>query len=279
MLSNVTATSTFMEAFDWAKRDVRVDDWPMMSSIYPTLIICFLYVLFAEYLGPKFMENREPYNIKAAVMAYNIIQVGGSMWIFQGVLRNGWLAGYNHVCQDVDRNPSPTSTGYIIATFIWWAYLFRFLDFMDTLFFVMRKKYENVNMLQVIHHWITPIYFWIMVRYVPGGNDTLLVLINYFVHSIMYSYYFLSALGPQYQKYLWWKRYLTKLQILQFIIVFFKSGVNMVGLTNCGYPWQFSLITVALMVLMFYLFGDFYIRTYINKGKAQANGSNGVKRD
>lgn len=30
----------------------------------------------------------------------------------------------------------------------------------------------------------------------------------------MYSYYGLAALGPQYQKYLWWKRYLTRIQLV-----------------------------------------------------------------
>lgn len=39
-------------------------------------------------------------------------------------------------------------------------------------------------------------------------------LINTFVHVIMYSYYGLAALGPHMQKYLWWKRYLTSLQLV-----------------------------------------------------------------
>ena len=38
--------------------------------------------------------------------------------------------------------------------------------------------------------------------------------INAFIHVIMYFYYGLSALGPAYQKYLWWKRYLTQLQLV-----------------------------------------------------------------
>lgn len=38
--------------------------------------------------------------------------------------------------------------------------------------------------------------------------------INTLVHTIMYSYYFLAALGPQIKKYLWWKKYLTGLQIV-----------------------------------------------------------------
>jgi hypothetical protein len=32
----------------------------------------------------------------------------------------------------------------------------------------------------------------------------------------MYSYYLLAALGPEVQKYLWWKKYLTTLQIVSY---------------------------------------------------------------
>lgn len=31
----------------------------------------------------------------------------------------------------------------------------------------------------------------------------------------MYSYYFLAALGPGMQKYLWWKKYLTQIQLVR----------------------------------------------------------------
>ena len=37
---------------------------------------------------------------------------------------------------------------------------------------------------------------------------------NAFIHIIMYGYYGLSALGPEYQKYLWWKKYLTQMQLV-----------------------------------------------------------------
>lgn len=46
-----------------------------------------------------------------------------------------------------------------------------------------------------------------------GGHGTLLGLINSFIHVIMYVYYMLSAI-PSMQKYLWWKRYLTIMQIV-----------------------------------------------------------------
>lgn len=37
---------------------------------------------------------------------------------------------------------------------------------------------------------------------------------NSFIHVIMYSYYGLSTLGPNVTKYLWWKKYLTIIQLV-----------------------------------------------------------------
>jgi len=39
-------------------------------------------------------------------------------------------------------------------------------------------------------------------------------MINSFTHILMYTYYGVSALGPRYQKFLWWKRYLTIIQLV-----------------------------------------------------------------
>lgn len=77
-----------------------------------------------------------------------------------------------------------------------------------------------------------PICGWIGTRFLPGnglnmistkasfnliagGHGTLLGLINSFIHIIMYSYYLLSSMGPQYQKYLWWKKHLTAMQMVR----------------------------------------------------------------
>lgn len=53
-------------------------------------------------------------------------------------------------------------------------------------------------------------------------------LLNTFVHIIMYSYYGLAAIGPHMQKYLWWKKYLTSLQLV-------STSYNMcVSVCVCG---------------------------------------------
>lgn len=39
-------------------------------------------------------------------------------------------------------------------------------------------------------------------------------MVNATVHVIMYFYYGLSAAGPRFQKYLWWKKYMTAIQLV-----------------------------------------------------------------
>ena len=44
-------------------------------------------------------------------------------------------------------------------------------------------------------------------------------MLNCFVHTIMYTYYMLSAFGEGVRKYLWWKKYVTVLQMVRKINV------------------------------------------------------------
>lgn len=47
-----------------------------------------------------------------------------------------------------------------------------------------------------------------------GGMGSFHALVNACVHVIMYFYYGLSAAGPRFQKYLWWKKYMTAIQLV-----------------------------------------------------------------
>lgn len=50
------------------------------------------------------------------------------------------------------------------------------------------------------------------VKFMAGGHSSFFGLLNTFVHIIMYTYYMLAAMGPEMQKYLWWKKYLTQVK-------------------------------------------------------------------
>ena len=43
------------------------------------------------------------------------------------------------------------------------------------------------------------------------------------------------------------------------------------GISNCGFPWQVSLVTLTLMVLMLVLFGHFYVQEYTSKKKRRSS--------
>lgn len=54
--------------------DTRLQHLPF-NSIESVIIIITLYLLFVLKWGPKFMENRRPFNIDRILLCYNGIQV------------------------------------------------------------------------------------------------------------------------------------------------------------------------------------------------------------
>ena len=119
-----------------------------------------------------------------------------------------------------------------------------------------------------------PIYGYVMVRWLPGGHETFGGTLNSLIHVFMYSYYFLASLGPQMQKYLWWKKYLTGLQMIQFVIVFTRSVIVITGIVECGFPRFFSLISASITVLFFVMFMQFYRDTYRQKNYVKNSSTN-----
>lgn len=95
-----------------------------------------------------------------------------------------------------------------------------FLNLKFQIFFVLRKKDEHVSLLHVVHHGIMPMSVWFGVRFTPGGHSTFFGLLNTFVHIVMYFYYMVAAMGPQYQKFIWWKKYLTAFQMVRLNVSF-----------------------------------------------------------
>lgn len=101
-----------------------------------------------------------------------------------------------------------------VARAVYLYFLAKLTELLDTVFFVLRKKDKQITFLHLYHHTVMPMISWGCTKYYPGGHGTFIGVINSFVHIIMYSYYLLAALGPQYQKYLWWKKYITNIQMV-----------------------------------------------------------------
>jgi len=272
--SNVTSHTpkNLVEFYNqlWNIRDRRVDDWFLMSSIWPIVSLCVFYLYFAIALGPWLMKNREPFQIKTLIQLYNVFVTLLSAYMFYEICMSGWFTHYNWVCQEVETDPDPNSPGMRMAAVIHIYFLSKPLEFLDTIFFVATKKFRNVSKLQVIHHAIMPFFTFLLVRWLPNGHATFGCGLNSLVHVVMYGYYFLAALGPAMRPYLWWKKYLTMFQLVQFVCIAIKSLVVVLGIVDCAYPWQMSLVCFALVAMFFYLFMEFYLQEYNVEAKKKA---------
>lgn len=98
-----------------------------------------------------------------------------------------------------------------------------------------------------------------------GGHSTFFGLLNTFVHIIMYAYYLLAALGPEIQKYLWWKKYLTSLQMVQFLAIMVHAFQLL--FIDCDYPKAFVWWIGMHAVMFFFLFKEFYKQQYTKPSK------------
>ncbi|KAJ9590191.1 hypothetical protein L9F63_016680 [Diploptera punctata] len=245
--------------------DPRVNDWPLMDSPIPTVMIVGFYLYMVLIAGPRFMANRKPFQLNTTLIVYNAIQVIFSCLMLWEHLMSGWLLDYSYKCQPVDYSHNPTAVR--MANLCWWYYLSKFTEFMDTIFFVLRKKDNQVTVLHLYHHSLTPLETWICVKFIAGGHGTFSNLVNNIVHIIMYFYYMVSAMGPQYQKYLWWKKHLTLLQLLQFFLVFIHSAQALIF--DCGYPKLVAGLLLFHSLIFFALFFDFYQRTYWKQRKLE----------
>merc|ERR1712107_85527 len=172
-----------------------------------------------------------------------------------------WRDHYSWTCQPVDYSQSLHGLAALDVT--WWYFFSKFIDFFDSFFFVARKKFSHLSSLHVVHHGGLPIAVWFGPKFVGGGHTTFCGFLNSGVHVAMYLYYFLAALGPSIQPYLWWKRYLTRLQMAQFVI-FFAHAMQPLFI-ECDYPKIYCWIILGHGVLYFCLFSNFYSKSYLSK--------------
>ncbi|GBM04958.1 Elongation of very long chain fatty acids protein 1 [Araneus ventricosus] len=129
-------------------------------------------------------------------------------------LKYGWISTYSWRCEPIDISNNPTAL--FTVRIMWMFYISKVIEYLDTVIFVLRKKDSQINFLHVFHHSTVPLTTWLSVSYGPGGYNTFFALVNSLTHVWMYSYYGLAAVGPRMQKFLWWKKYLTLIQMIEF---------------------------------------------------------------
>lgn len=239
------------------------------------LAIILSYIYFVKVAGPSYMKTRKPFQIEGVIVAYNLLMVVlSSYFFFYGGTFTYLSPKFSWICEPIDYSLEPDSLELIRLG--WWYLILKISEFADTIFFVLRKKNSHITVLHVVHHSLVAWGVWVGMKFGAGGHNAFFPFINCFVHMIMYFYYCLTALGPRMRPYLWWKKYLTIVQMVQFVVAFVHAMLPLYF--DCGFHPGFAYGLMAHAVLFWVMFYNFYNKAY-NSDKNQKVMTNGDSTD
>lgn len=245
---------------------------PLSSVYYPPIaIVCYLTLIFSLR---RFMRDRPPVKLRSLTVVHNVFLCALSLAMGVGVLSevvkvfaanatpSNPFAGTNAVLCD------PTGAS-MTGRMGWWMYVFyvsKYYELLDTVIMVLKKR--PLNFLHVYHHCIVLPLFYVYMS-TSMVLQWIVVVANSSVHVAMYYYYAMAALGHK----VWWKKYITLAQIVQFIIdltstwpypfLYFSAS----GCSGSMRGWLFGQ---AVGASFFKLFCDFYFRSYTKSKNLKA---------
>jgi len=234
----------------------------------------FVYLLLI-YLGRTWMASRPPFNLRTSLAAWSFALALFSILGFLrtapelvNILSSKGLRG--SVC-----DPAFLETNKVSAFWTWLFTLSKLVELGDTAFIVLRKQkliflhwYHHLSVLISVFYCFsnfTPYVRWFMVM-------------NYMVHSVMYSYYTLKALRIQVPRGI--AAIITSLQIVQMLV---NTAINFLAFrylrSREGCPVDGGNLAFTSIVVLSYLalFLKFFYNSYCQP-KVETD-SNGRKSD
>lgn len=130
--------------------DTRVRDWPLMKDPLAGLCILAGYLYFVKSLGPRLMQDRKPFKLDGIMKIYNVIQIILCGWMVVDGVRLGFFTKYSLLCEPVDYSNSVLGIQTAVRAYCY--FMIKVIDLLDTVFFVLRKKQNQVTFLHVYHH-------------------------------------------------------------------------------------------------------------------------------
>ena len=102
--SDSSFSSWYHEIF-YEKADPRVRDRWLMGDPMQILLIYGFYIIFIQYILPKFMENKKPFDIdKAAVALNSTLFLSCLFFFYQGFVP--WFSIFSWRCEPMDWSES-----------------------------------------------------------------------------------------------------------------------------------------------------------------------------
>ncbi|XP_004933775.2 elongation of very long chain fatty acids protein 4 isoform X1 [Bombyx mori] len=244
-----------------------IQTWSLSETIFGLAIVLSVYLALVVKILPSFMKQREPYKLKSLLLFYNCFQVAFSAYLV--FIYSRYILSYGVITK---RCPKGEDLQAVIKE-IYPYFIAKHLDLLDTVFFVLRKKDNQVTFLHLYHHNTMVTWTWLHLMYHPADHFVVVGMLNSFVHVLMYAYYGISSLGPKYAKFVWWKKHLTKVQLVQFVLVTSHLHYQQ-KLTPCPLPTFFHYFCVSLICSFFLLFMKFYVQSYRVRKERKANDLN-----
>jgi len=279
-------SKTFTLAFGWKPEEFRFQ--LPNGEPNPNVPLSQFWITVSLTIGSsvmilvlqQVMKNRKPLGLKPLFALHNGLLSFFSLLLLLAIIENLiplWSGGLWYSICTGEKYPNY----YKLELLYYINYLFKYYELMDTVFLILSKK--NLEFLHWYHHsmtlWLTfsQLYGRSTVQWVP-------ITLNLMVHILMYYYFCRAALGAQ----IWWKKYLTTFQIVQFFIdliaVYYCSSTFIIGEYYPHWGWNVhcnatigaASIGTYILTSYFFLFIQFYIKTYKKKPEADSKGSNGV---
>ncbi|KAJ2700721.1 hypothetical protein FB645_004895 [Coemansia sp. IMI 203386] len=227
------ALSFYMNSRLKSRQNVKSTEPKAKKSIFEpmTMLTFFHNVVLAIYSGWTFMNVFPPF--------------------VQGIITKGWFEG---LC-DIDG--SLLNSALFVHNYLF--YLSKYYELIDTLIIILKGR--KASFLQIYHH-AGVILIMYYANYTCSPTSIFIVWENSGVHTIMYTYYALTAIGIHPPG----KQYLTSLQIFQFLFGFsfivlymFIPGCQ----SDVQKQWLWAMS--AYLIPLIYLFVQFFASTYNKK--------------
>jgi len=238
----------------------------LLANLEPALHIVALYFSLIAF-GTIFKKSNEDEKVPAAVervvkffqLIYNLVQCVLCTYMIWKAIQEYQQSGYSLVCNKFDVNRGG------MASVLYIFYLSKILDFCDTVFILFRKKWRQLSFLHVYHHSSIFLVYWMNLNVAYDGDIYLTIVLNSFVHLVMYSYYLLATLSIQVP----WKNYITLLQMGQFLLM--NAQAIYLLYFKCPFPRNVTFFYLFYIISLFILFQNFYKKTYTPKSNSKKN--------
>lgn len=243
-----------------------VAEWVFVDYFDVMVYFEVIYVLMV-FLGPKAMENREPFKLKHFITAWNLFL---SVFSLCGTLGVGTLLMFLLEDRGMYETTCRFDKDFIYdGELSFWLMAFllsKIPEMIDTLFLVLTKK--PIIFLHWYHHLTVAIFCWYAgLSLIPSG--LWFAGMNYAVHTVMYLYYFLCALGLR-KVIRPIAPLITGAQLLQMVVgtavVIYTFYYSYFTEEGCEVDRRTIRMGLGMYGSYFVLFAALFIHLYMSKG-------------